>query len=280
MPLSRAWIPSPNYSSRGSSSVRLIVIHSSEGAQTYQSLGNYFANPSSQVSSHTGIDNTPNVIGEYVRRDNKAWTAGNANPVAVQTELCTPSGASANWSASQWIAQTTMLDNLAQWIREEAAYYNIPIVRLTPTEAQTTGRGVCQHSDLGAWGGGHYDCGPNFPIDTVIAQAASGTTPTPTPPTPTPTPPTEDDMPGPVTINNGNNQEAFYVAGNGRLVHGYQTPGRPWVTENLSSGWDPKAQLATNVGPGNVIQIWGMTAAGTMQQCYWSGKQWVTQPIG
>lgn len=197
MTLTRVWIPSPNYSSRNAN-VRLIVIHSSEGARTYQSLGNFFANPSSQVSSHVGIDDTPNTVGEYVRRDMKAWTAANANPVAVQAELCTPSGASATWSTAVWNSHPVMLANLAQWIREEAAAFNIPIVRLSPSQAQTDGRGVCQHLDLGGWGGGHVDCGPGFPIDQVIADAA-GTTP-PIPPTPTP-PPTAlgDDMP--ITVN-------------------------------------------------------------------------------
>jgi hypothetical protein len=187
MPLKRVWMPSPNYSSR-SGTVRLIVIHSSEGAQTYQSLGNFFAKSSSGVSSHTGIDNSvKGTIGEYVKRPQKAWTQGNANSVAIATELCTPSGASANWSTATWQSKTIMLDNCAQWVAEEAAYYGIPIVKLTASQAQGSGRGVCQHRDLGAWGGGHVDCGPNFPIDQVISMAkqyAAGTTPTP--PTPTP----------------------------------------------------------------------------------------------
>ena len=47
--LRRVWIPSPNYSSRGGTAVRLIVVHTAEGATTYQSLGSFFANPSSGV---------------------------------------------------------------------------------------------------------------------------------------------------------------------------------------------------------------------------------------
>jgi N-acetylmuramoyl-L-alanine amidase len=190
--LNRVWISSPNYSSRGGQSVRLIVLHSSEGATTYQSLGNFFANPSSQVSSHVGIDDTPNTIGEYVKRQNKAWTASGANPVSVQAELCCPSGASANWTDRDWHSHPTMLNNTAAWIAEEAAAYGIPIVRLSPASAQSGGRGVCQHRDLGSWGGGHYDLGVNFPIDDVIATAG-GVSPGPSPtPPPTPTP-TEDD---------------------------------------------------------------------------------------
>jgi len=189
MALQRVGMPSPNQSSRGGSKVRLIVLHTSEGATTYQSLGNFFANPASGVSSHVGIDNSSNgVIGEYVGRSNKAWTSCNANPVAVQAEMCTPSGAAMGWSAAQWQAQGVMLSNTAAWIAEESAAFGIPIVRLSPSQAQGGSAGVCQHSDLGGWGCGHSDCGPNFPMDQVLSMA-SGKPPTPTPPTPTPTPP-------------------------------------------------------------------------------------------
>jgi hypothetical protein len=165
MALKRVWMPSPNKSSRGGSAVRLIVLHTTEGAQTYQSLGNFFASSSAGVSSHVGIDNTPNTVGEYVKPPDKAWTAGNANPVAVQAEFCTPSGAAANWTSDYWKTNMkTALENAAQWVREESARFNVPIVGLTPGQAQGSGRGVCQHNDLGAWGGGHFDCGKGFPM--------------------------------------------------------------------------------------------------------------------
>jgi len=164
-------MPSPNYSSRGGATVRLLVIHTAEGATTIESLGSFFASSSSGVSSHTGIDDTPGVIGEYVRRDYKAWTAANANPVAVQTELC----GFAKWDTLEWQRHPDMLKNCAAWIAEEAAYFQLPIVKLTAAEAQSSGRGVCQHADLGSWGGGHWDCGSSFPIDDVLAIARAGT---------------------------------------------------------------------------------------------------------
>ncbi|MDR3031922.1 MAG: N-acetylmuramoyl-L-alanine amidase [Kitasatospora sp.] len=178
MALTRAWRASPNYSSRGGARVRLIVIHSSEGAQTWQSLGNYFASRASQVSSHTGIDNAAgNTIGEYVKPASKAWTAGNANPVAIQTELCTPSGASARWNDAEWRRHGNMLRKCAAWVAEEAKRYGIPITKLTAAQAQGSGRGVVQHKDLGTWGGGHVDCGPGFPMDYVLQLARGGTQP-------------------------------------------------------------------------------------------------------
>ena len=166
-PLQRRSIPSPNYSNRGGANVRLIVLHTAEGAKTYQDLGAFFSRSSSNVSSHVGIDDTPGVIGEYVKRRDKAWTAANANPVAVQAELC----AFASWSSAEWLRHDTMLSNCARWIAEEAAVFGIPITKLTRAQAQGKGRGVCQHVDLGAWGGNHFDCGGAFPMDYVLEQA-------------------------------------------------------------------------------------------------------------
>lgn len=166
-PLIRKGMPSPNYSSRGGALVRLIVLHTAEGALTIEALGNFFANPASGVSSHVGMDDTPGTVGEYVKRTGKAWTAGNANPVAVQAELC----GFASWSAAEWDRHPAMLENTARWIAEEARAFGLPIVKLSPTNAQGAGRGVCQHDDLGSWGGGHWDCGTGFPIDAVLARA-------------------------------------------------------------------------------------------------------------
>jgi hypothetical protein len=174
MALNRVWLPSPNYSSRGDG-VRLIVVHTAEGALTYQSLGNFFASSSSGVSSHVGIDDTPGTVGEYVHREWKAWTQANANPVAVAAELC----AFAAWDDAEWRRHPEMLVNCAAWIAEEAAHYALPIVKLTPAEAQSGRLGVCAHSDLGAWGGNHSDPGPGFPWDIVIDLAIEDTQPVP-----------------------------------------------------------------------------------------------------
>lgn len=176
MALTRRWIPSPNYGSRGNNRVRLIVIHTAEGSTSIESLGSYFANRSSGVSSHVGIDDKANVIGEYVNRNNSAWTQANANPVSVAAELC----GFARWSTNEWRNNhRNMLNNCAAWIKEEASRYGIPIVKLTPQQAQSNKSGVCAHSDLGTWGGNHSDPGPGFPWSDVLQ---GGTIP-PQPPT-------------------------------------------------------------------------------------------------
>jgi len=168
MSLKRKWIPSPNYSSRGGAAVRLLVLHTAEGATTIESLGNFFASSSSQVSSHCGADDKAGVLGEYVKRGSKAWTAADFNPVAVQLELC----GFAKWSSDVWRKQhPNMLENAAHWLAEESKATGVPLTKLSSSAAQGSGRGVCQHRDLGSRGGGHTDCGNGFPIDFVLDRA-------------------------------------------------------------------------------------------------------------
>lgn len=171
MTLQRIQIPSPFYSSRGGSAVRLIVLHTAEGSTTIESLGSWFQNPSAQVSSHTGADDKVNTVGEYVARDQKAWTQAAANPYCVAIEMC----GFAAWTAADWQTHPNMLANTAAWIAEEAAAFGIPIVKLSAAQAQDgVSRGVCQHVDLGDAGGGHWDCGPGLPMDQLISMASGG----------------------------------------------------------------------------------------------------------
>jgi hypothetical protein len=93
----------------------------------------------------------------------------------VSLELC----GFASWSTSEWNNHPNMLDNCAKWVAEEAAHWGVPITRLTSSQAQGSGRGVCQHVDLGARGGGHHDCGAGFPMDKVLEMARGGGGPSP-----------------------------------------------------------------------------------------------------
>jgi hypothetical protein len=233
MALKRVAIPSPNYSSRGGSKVRMIVLHTAEGATTYQSLGNFFATPSAGVSSHVGIDDTKNTVGEYVRRDYKAWTAANANPVAVQAELC----AFAKWSTAEWNKHPNMLANCAAWIAEEAKQYGLPLTKLTAQQAQTSGKGVCQHADLGSWGGGHWDCGSGFPLDKVLDMARGGQSETPPAPAPPASSGKAPKFPFPNTDYLGvPDGTRYWHDGHG---YGYDSDQgvRPWQQQMKKRGW-------------------------------------------
>ena len=59
MALKRIWMPSPNYSSRSESGVRLIVLHTAEGARTYRESREFLSpHPVAGVSSQVGTDDT------------------------------------------------------------------------------------------------------------------------------------------------------------------------------------------------------------------------------
>jgi hypothetical protein len=216
MTLNRVWIPSPNYSSRGGATVRLLVVHTAEGARTIESLGSWFANEANQVSSHTGADDKPNTVGEYVNRADKAWTQGNMNPQAASIEAC----GFAAWDSAEWHRHPNMLANIASWLAEEAAHSGVPLTRLTPAEAQGAGRGVCQHIDLGQAGGGHVDCGAAFPLDEVLAIAGGQPSP-PSAPTPPPAAGAAPPFPGTPLAN--------YTEGHGTATWQQQMAARGWA---------------------------------------------------
>jgi hypothetical protein len=168
-------MPSPNFSSRGGATVRAVILHTAQGADTARELGNFFANPSSGVSSHVGIDD--NEVCEYVLPQYKAWTAAGANPWAIQAELT----GWAEWSAADWAGHPGMLSQAAQWVGEECARFSIPLRVLGEGEAEAGAAGVCQHADLGpATDNNHWDCGPGFPIHDVVAMAQGGVGAAPT----------------------------------------------------------------------------------------------------
>lgn len=193
-------IASPNYSQRGSRPVRLVAIHTAEGARTVESLGNFFASQSVQASSHVGIDDTK--IAQYVPYSMSAWTMLSANPISDQAELC----GFAAWSRETWLGEHhRMLELAAGWIRERCLARGIPIRKLTPAQVGAGEAGVCGHADwsVGMRDGDHTDPGPSFPWDVVIELAGGVAPPSPTtaaPPAPVPTSSTEDDLMAPIPL--------------------------------------------------------------------------------
>jgi len=177
MALTRYWTPSPNYSS--GSTKRLIVIHTMEGF-TGPNGGSdcaiYFQG-NVGASSQVCVDNNRGKAWECVSRSKGAWTQCNFNSVSVSIEQ----SGYASWSRDKWLNEREpQLRNVADWIAEEAKALGIPITRLNSTQAQSGGRGVCGHQDLGSAGCGHSDPGPNWPWDKVLEWAKGGSSPAPT----------------------------------------------------------------------------------------------------
>jgi N-acetyl-anhydromuramyl-L-alanine amidase AmpD len=169
-------IPSPNHESRNGAKVRLIVIHTAEGARTVASLGAYFARSATQASSHAGIDD--HSIETYVDYDRAAWTVRSGNHVSDNAELC----GFAAWTRDEWLNQhRPMLELAAGWIADRCTARGIPVVKLTPDQVAAGQPGVCGHVDwtIGMRDGSHTDPGPGFPWDVVIDLAARCAAPSP-----------------------------------------------------------------------------------------------------
>jgi hypothetical protein len=167
-------IPSPNYQGRGNARVRLVILHTSEGARDVVSLGNYLANPSVQASYHVAFDD--NRMEQYVQYNFESWSTLSANPISDCGCMC----GFAAWTRDQWLNDhPRMLELAAQWVASRCIARGLPIKRLSLSEVAACRDdpnhpgGVIGHIDWtrGAQDGTHTDPGDNFPWDWVINRA-------------------------------------------------------------------------------------------------------------
>lgn len=175
-------------SSRGGTKVIWVAVHTAEGSRTVQSLYAYFAQASTQASSHAGIDDDELAQGpSWVPYDRAAWTLRNGNARSDNAEVCGFS----SWSRAEWLRHGGMLALTAKWIAQRCRARGIPIVHLTAAQVGRNMPGVIGHVDYtrGTGDGTHTDPGPNFPWDVVIARAREINDPT-----------EDDDMPTPAEV--------------------------------------------------------------------------------
>lgn len=161
---------------RGSRPVSLLVLHTAEGARTAESLGAFFFRPTTQASSHVGIDDGKTL--QYVPYNRSAWTVRSGNPISENAELC----GFAAWSRDEWLNNHRgMLDQAGAWLAARAHARGIPLVKLNPAQVGANAWGVIGHIDwtLGKHDGTHTDPGGQFPWDYVMQRAGGGVLPTP-----------------------------------------------------------------------------------------------------
>ena len=159
---------------RSLSGIQRIVIHTTENTAgtPAENVANYQIT-SQSGSYHVLVDTT----GKRLRENDDSWitwsTGNNAGNVqGVNLSFV----AQAAWTRAQWLAQEKMLRAGATVVAYWSKTHNIPVTKVT------TGRGVCGHGDLRAFGGtDHTDPGPNFPWDVFLSYvnqvlAGGGTT--------------------------------------------------------------------------------------------------------
>lgn len=179
---------SPNcYHPRGLGTPRWIVVHTQEGGRTAVDLAAFLDDPASQVSYHVANDDRD--ILKVVAEGDAPWSAAGANKYAFHICLA---GSYSAWSRGKWLEtdaadgknEDLELTNAARVIAWWCNKYNIPAEYIGGNGIPWGRDGICGHMDLGVWGGGHHDPGPNFPWDELIRRVKSflaGATPTPLP---------------------------------------------------------------------------------------------------
>jgi hypothetical protein len=173
------------YSSARGANPRLIVVHTGEGILNRVDMARFLDN-NSGASAHAASD-AGGVEAPLVPYGRAAWTAGpTANSIGLHIELC----AFAQMTREQWLSTgdvtfwvpwlnanrtvrspLSMLRHSAAWVRSVADAYQIPLVKLSASEARGGAAGICGHADTSTAFGetDHTDPGPGFPWDTFIA---------------------------------------------------------------------------------------------------------------
>jgi hypothetical protein len=157
-----------NSSSRNGTRVLWVTVHTAEGIRKASDLKAFF-DRSTNSSSHAVADDAT-LLDNLVPYDRAAWTLRNGNSRSDNLELC----GFAKWTRNEWLDQHQgMLNNAARWIRSRCQARGIPIVKLSPADVRAGRAGVIGHVDYtqGTNDGSHWDPGPGFPWDVVIARA-------------------------------------------------------------------------------------------------------------
>ena len=154
--------------------VRLIVLHSAECgevATAAEALASWASGTGHPVGAswHFAVD--CDSITQSVELNDIAWHAGTVNGYSIGIEQA----GRASQTTEQWNDDysASMLANTAKLVAVIAGLYDIPIEHCTDLHSPNA-TGICTHADVTkalAVKNGHWDPGPNYPIDKVLTMA-------------------------------------------------------------------------------------------------------------
>ena len=158
---------------RPTASLLGIIIHTTEssGGTTATDVARYQQSPSASGSYTMLVDKFRNTVRS--NDDNFVpWAAGSwqANSRYIHVAVT----GEARYSRETWSgAYLPAIEELATIVAHTAREYGIPLVRLTADQLHRGVKGIAGHNECSkAFGGSdHWDPGPNFPYDIVIAMA-------------------------------------------------------------------------------------------------------------
>ena len=138
------YLPTPNLSTRHSTSINGAVAHETEGS--YAGAVSWLRSPRSRASAHVVLRDDGGHATQLVPWTEKAWHAANANPHTLGLEIV-------GWTAKpNKIEQLRVAARIMAFWAEE---FGFPV-----RQGNRYGHGgIVRHRDLGAFGGGHGDPG-------------------------------------------------------------------------------------------------------------------------
>lgn len=157
-----------NQSTRHGTSIQLIIVHDTEGANIPNSsrdligLAEWFDRETTQASAHVGVDGDGNSI-RMVDDRSKAWHCAwyNAPSLGIEQVFKLPD----QWTSAEY-------DETARWIALWSRRFDIPIRKGKVTrDGHIVRSGVLRHSELGNLGGGHHDPVGNYDLAEVLRRA-------------------------------------------------------------------------------------------------------------
>ena len=165
------FFPAKNFTPTTGRTIDLIVIHDMEYPETpigAEWCAAFFGGSHApRASAHYSIDNDS--IVQSVRDSDVAWHAPGANHNGIGIEHA----GYAKQSRAEWLDDYSRAELAlsARLVAKLCSTYGIPLKWLDAAALKVRGaRGITGHRDVSqAFGGTHWDPGPNFPVDVYLA---------------------------------------------------------------------------------------------------------------
>jgi N-acetyl-anhydromuramyl-L-alanine amidase AmpD len=153
----------------GNEVVKWIVIHSMEAPERgdmAESCANYFRNPPRPSSVHFCADDNSVVQTALLTNTVAGAIGANRNGIHIeQAGYAKQSGE--EWSDSY--SSKMIEDQVGPLVAKLCAMYGIPMKRLSVEELKAGHKGIVDHKTCSdAFGGDHWDPGPNYPWNKLI----------------------------------------------------------------------------------------------------------------
>lgn len=225
--------------------VRVVVMHATQSPErtgAARAIASYFAtnlDPARKGSAHITVDNTE-TIGS-VRHQDTAFGAGGANSDGYHIEQVGYS----EQDESEWADDYSkgVVVRAADAARAACEFFDLPKVWLSADDLLAGAAGITDHNTCSAaFGGTHWDPGPNWPRAEFMALVRQDP---PAGPVPVPTP-GDDDMPTSPS-NSWDQSGRYWVA-----VQGVDNA--CWIkTWTASGGWSDWSSIGGTLTAGPTI---------------------------